>query len=60
MVFYAAGNQGADSATTMESTSKNAISVGSAQSTFDSTNIGYVSYFSSKGPTYDKRCDAFC
>ena len=55
IVFYAAGNSGHDKTTSVESTSKNAISVASGQSTFDSANIGFISYFSSKGPAYDGR-----
>ena len=55
IVFYAAGNAGLDSSTSVESTSKNSVSVGSSHTTLFSTDIGYVSYFSSKGPTYDLR-----
>ena len=55
IVFYAGGNSGHDKTTSVESTSKNAISVESGQSTFDSANIGFISYFSSKGPAYDGR-----
>ena len=55
IVFYAAGNAGQDSSTSTESTSKNSVSVGSSQSTLYTSDIGFVSYFSSKGPTYDKR-----
>jgi hypothetical protein len=31
------------------------VSVGASETTYGSTNIDYVAYFSSKGPTYDGR-----
>ena len=57
IVFYAAGNYGGngDYTCTMEATSKNAVIVGSSESTFDSINIANVAYYSSKGPVYDGR-----
>jgi subtilisin family serine protease len=39
----------------MESTSKNVVAVGSSQTSLSSTNIDYVAFYSSKGPTYDNR-----
>ena len=59
IVFYAAGNYGGNGdgtyTCTMEATSKNAVIVGSSESTFDSINIANVAYYSSKGPVYDGR-----
>ena len=59
IVFYAAGNYGGNGdgsyTCTMEATSKNAVIVGSSESTFDSIDIGNVAYYSSKGPVYDGR-----
>jgi subtilisin family serine protease len=58
-VFFSAGNAGDNGegamTVTMESTSKNVIAVGSSETTLSSTNIDYVAFYSSKGPTYDNR-----
>ena len=57
IIIFAAGNDGAGGAGTcsMESQLKNVVSVGSSQSTLNSENIDYVSWFSSRGPSFDKR-----
>lgn len=59
MIFFAAGNSGAvgdgTSTVTMDSSGKNVISVASGETTLGSTNIDYVSWFSSRGPVYDRR-----
>ncbi len=34
---------------------KNTVSVGASETTYQSTDIGYVAYYSSIGPTYDGR-----
>jgi hypothetical protein len=56
-VFFAAGNSGSSGAgsVTVQSQAKNVISVGSSQSSFNSANIKYVSWFSSIGPSFDGR-----
>ncbi len=57
VVFTAAGNSGGSgfSTCTIESQLKNIISVGSTESTLDSSNLNYVSWFSSRGPSFDDR-----
>jgi subtilisin family serine protease len=58
VVLYAAGNFGSanEGATiTEEAQTKNAIIVGASVSSSGENNIGKVSFFSSKGPTYDGR-----
>jgi len=58
IIFFAAGNFGetADPMTcTEEGTIKNVVSVGASESTLGSTDIRYIAYFSSHGPTYDGR-----
>jgi len=60
-VLFAAGNNGQDgggngfASCSMEAQGKNVIAVGSSESTLDSYNISYVSWFSSKGPSFDGR-----
>jgi hypothetical protein len=58
-VFFAAGNAGNNGngakTITVESASKNVIAVGSSQTTLGSSDINYVAFYSSKGPTYDNR-----
>jgi|Transcript_14518 serine protease AprX len=58
-IFFAAGNAGnngdGSKTVTIESCSKNVIAVGSSQTTLGSQDIGYVAFYSSKGPAYDQR-----
>lgn len=58
-IFFAAGNAGGngrgDRTVTVESSPKNTISVGSSETTLGSSDISYVAFYSSKGPTYDNR-----
>lgn len=59
-IFFAAGNSGGEgsdgkSTVTMEAGAKNVIAVGSSQTTLGTTSMDYVSWFSSKGPTFDGR-----
>lgn len=56
-VFFAAGNYGGDGANSvsLEAQAKNVIAVGSSQTTYSSNNIDYISFFSSKGPSFDGR-----
>ena len=58
IVFFAAGN-GYDyikaPSISVQASAKNVVAVGSSESTYLSTDIDYVSYFSSQGPTYDNR-----
>lgn len=57
VIFFAAGNSGMIGYNTIsiEAAAKNVIAVGSSESTLDSTDINYIAYYSSKGPTYDGR-----
>jgi hypothetical protein len=58
-VFFAAGNAGGyghgDRTITVDSSGKNVITVGSAETTLGSSSIDNVAFYSSKGPTYDNR-----
>ncbi len=53
----AAGNsgEGGSGTCTIESQLKNIVSVGSTESTLDSSDINFVSWFSSRGPSFDQR-----
>lgn len=51
VVFYAAGNSGKVRSTSQESSSKNSISVAASET----SNVNYIAYFSSQGPSYDNR-----
>jgi len=58
-IFFAAGNAGSngngDRTITIDASAKNVIAVGSSETTLGSTDIDYVAFYSSKGPTYDGR-----
>eukprot|EP00981_Chlorochromonas_danica_P002933 scaffold600_cov193-Ochromonas_danica.AAC.9 len=54
-IFYASGNIGKVSSITRESAGKNVVSVGSSETTLGSSNIAYIAFYSSRGPTYDNR-----
>ena len=57
LILFAAGNTGTNGpqSLTLQATGKNNIAVGSSESTLASTNVSYVAYYSSQGPTYDNR-----
>eukprot|EP01041_Mallomonas_annulata_P002618 gene2618-5114_t len=57
IVFFAAGNSGLNGnyTITRECSIKNAICVGSGETTLYSSSINNVAYYSSQGPAYDKR-----
>jgi len=58
-IFFAGGNAGGNGngigTITMEASGKNMLAVGSSQTTLGSSNISYIAWYSSKGPTYDGR-----
>ncbi len=58
-MFFSAGNAGGngngDRTVTIDASAKNVVAVGSEQTTLGSTDINYVAFYSSKGPTYDSR-----
>ncbi len=49
------GNIGNRATATTTAAAKSVIAVGSSQSTLGSSNIQYVAFYSSQGPTYDNR-----
>jgi hypothetical protein len=57
LILFAASNFGCDGdrSLSIDGTGKNVLTVGSSQSTLGSHDIGFVSWFSSRGPTYDQR-----
>lgn len=54
-LLFSAGNVGKVSSVTREASAKNTIAIGSSETTLGSSNISYVAFYSSRGPTYDNR-----